>query len=158
MELARLRAADATLKFDAERVFAVVRREVEVEQKVWRNQRDIMRLDDGVSPIGDAYLSTRASASLEHVFNLLSLMLSHRPLQVAFRGLTGDDPMMRGMALEYLESVLPPVIRDRLWPFLEADATAPPTQRLREEILGDLLRSHDSIRIKLSELDGDPEP
>jgi hypothetical protein len=88
----------------------------------------------------------------------LSLVLSHRPLQIAFRGLNGDDRMVRGMALEYLESVLPAVIRDRLWPFLEANAKTARTQRPREEILADLLRSHDSIRIRLSELGGNPEP
>jgi hypothetical protein len=92
------------------------------------------------------------------VFNLLSLVFSHRPLQIAFRGLNGDDRMMRGIALEYLESVLPREIRDRMWPFLEVDAQAPRTQRLREEILADLLRSHDSIRIRLTELGGDTTP
>jgi hypothetical protein len=66
--------------------------------------------------------------------------------------------MMRGLALEYLESVLPAPIRDRLWPFLEADAQAAPTGRGREEVIEDLLRSHESIRIRLSELRGDPEP
>lgn len=156
-ELARLRARNATLAFDSERVFAVVRREVEVERSVWQGQRDIERLGEGGSP-ADAYLSTRASASLEHVFDLLSLVLSHRPLQIAYRGLNGEDRMVRGLALEYLESVLPATIRDRLWQFLEADARAAPTQRPREEVLEDLLRSHESIRIRLSELRGDPEP
>ena len=156
-ELARLRSADATLAFDAERVFAAVRREVEVERGVWQGQRDLERLDDGGSPIAEAYLSRRASASLGHVFALLSLVLAHRPLHIAFRGIHGDDRMMRGMALEYLESVLPPAIRDRLWAFLEADAQAPPTQRPREEILTDLLRSHESIRMDLSKLGKDRE-
>jgi hypothetical protein len=156
-ELARLRARDATLVFDPERVFAVVRREVEVERGVWQGRRDIERLGDGGSP-ADAYLFTRASASLEHVFDLLSLVLSHRPLQIAYRGLQGEDRMVRGLALEYLESVLPATIRARLWPFLEADADAAPTRRPREEILEDLLRSHESIRIRLSELRGEPEP
>jgi len=156
-ELARMRAGEATLVFDAERLFAVVRREVEVERSVWLSQRDIDRLADAGSP-ADAYLSTRASASLEHVFDLLSLVLSPRPLQIAYRGLNGEDRMVRGLALEYLESVLPAAIRDRLWQFLEADAKATPTQRPREEVLEDLLRSHESIRIRLSELRGEPEP
>jgi hypothetical protein len=156
-ELARLRAGDATLTFDSERVFAVVRREVEVERSVWQGRRDIERLGEGGSP-ADAYLSTRASASLEHVFDLLSLVLSHRPLQIAYRGLNGEDRMVRGLALEYLESVVPATIRDRLWQFLEADAQAAPTRRPREEVLEDLLRSHESIRIRLSELRRDPEP
>ena len=35
-----------------------------------------------------------------------------------------SDPVLRGTALEYLEGVLPPDIRDRLWPFL-GDSPAP---------------------------------
>jgi AAA family ATP:ADP antiporter len=156
MELARLRGRDATLVFDTERVFALVRREVEVERDVWQGQRDIERLGAGGSPADD-YLSTRASASLEHVFDLLSLVLSPRPLRIAYRGLQGEDRMVRGLALEYLESVLPATIRERLWSFLEADANAAPSRRPREEVLEDLLRSHESIRIRLSELRGEPE-
>jgi ATP:ADP antiporter, AAA family len=155
-ELARLRARDTKLVFDPERVFAVVQREVDVERGVWNGHRDIERLGEGASA-ADAYLATRASSSLEHVFNLLSLVLAHRPLQIAYRGLKGEDPMVRGLALEYLESVLPATIRNRLWPYLEVDTRAAPTGRPREKILEELLRSHDSIRIRLSELRGEGE-
>jgi len=157
MALAHMRSADATLVFDSDRVFAVARREVEVEEGVWRGRRDMDRLNDG-SAITDAYLSVRASASLEHVFAVLSLALAHRPLRIAFRGVSGDDPMSRGLALEYLESVLPSDIRDRLWPFLEVDSRVPRTQRVREDILAELLRSHESIAIRMSELGGDAQP
>jgi ATP:ADP antiporter, AAA family len=156
--LAHMRSADATLVFDSDRVFAVARREVEVEESVWRGRRDMDRLNDGGSAITDAYLSVRASASLEHVFAVLSLVLAHRPLRIAFRGVSGDDPMSRGLALEYLESVLPSDIRDRLWPFLEVDSRVPRTQRVREDILAELLRSHESIAIRMSELGGDAQP
>ena len=156
-ELARLRARDTTLVFDPERVFAVVQREVEVERGVWKSHRDIEQLGEGASA-ADAFLASRASSSLEHVFNLLSLVLPHRPLQIAYRGLRGEDPMVRGLALEYLESVLPATIRERLWPYLEVDTRAARTGRPREEVLEELLRSHESIRIRLSELRGEGEP
>ena len=41
---------------------------------------------------------------------------------------------------EYLESVLPPAIREPLWPFLEDHRPAGRTVRPREEILADLVR------------------
>jgi hypothetical protein len=53
------------------------------------------------------------------VFTLLSLVLPSDPVQVAFRGLHTDDENLRGTALEYLDGVLPPAIRTRLWPSLE---------------------------------------
>jgi hypothetical protein len=47
--------------------------------------------------------------------------------------------------------VLPPDIRARLWPFVggEPDARG---ARSREQVLDDLLRSHDSIQMNLEEL------
>jgi hypothetical protein len=50
-------------------------------------------------------------------------VLPAEPLRVAFRGLHSDDQRLRGTALEYLESVLPRDVRDRLWQFLDNGAT-----------------------------------
>ena len=90
-------------------------------------------------------------SSLAHVFTLLSLVVPREPLQLAFRGLQTDDEHLRGTALEYLDSVLPGQIRQRLWPFLEhrpsRRATRPP-----EEAIAALLRSNKSIMLNLEEL------
>jgi hypothetical protein len=101
----------------------------------------------------DEFVKDRASRSLAHVFTLLSLALPPEPLRIAFRGLHTDDPKLRGTALEYLEGVLPPRIREQLWPFLEdrRPAATRPT-RPRDEILADLLKSNESIMINLEEL------
>jgi hypothetical protein len=48
---------------------------------------------------------------LEHAFNLLSLVFPAEPMQLAYGALSGDDPVLRGIALEYLEVVLPPADR-----------------------------------------------
>jgi hypothetical protein len=91
---------------------------------------------------------------MAHVFTLLSLVLRRDPLQIAFRGLHVDDPLLRGTALEYLESVLPPTVRARLWPFLEdTGSRTGRTRRSREEIVADLVRSNESIMINLAELE-----
>jgi len=73
-------------------------------------------------------------------------------LHIAFRGLHTDDESLRGTALEYLESVLPPDIRDRLWPFLEERRRPGKIPRPRDETLANLLRSNGSIRANLEEL------
>jgi hypothetical protein len=44
---------------------------------------------------------------LEHVFELLSVVLPRRPVRVALEALEVEDPLLRGLALEYLESALP---------------------------------------------------
>ena len=79
-------------------------------------------------------------------------MLPAEPLQIALRGLHADDTHLRGTALEYLESILPPMIRDPLWPFLEDHRPAGRTVRPREDVLADLVLSNHSIMLNLEEI------
>lgn len=135
-------------------VFEVVRREVAVGRPVWEAHRLLHGPEEGDPALFlDAFVRDRASRSLAHVFTLLSLALPPEPLRIAFRGLHTDDQNLRGTALEYLEGVLPPAIRDRLWPFLDDSRTARHrTTRSRDEILAELLRSNQSMVINLEAL------
>jgi hypothetical protein len=81
----------------------------------------------------------------------MSLVLPREPLQIAFRSLHTDDRQLQGTALEYLEGVLPPRIRQRLWPFIERRPVRRQT-RPSEEVIAALLRSHHSIMLNLEEL------
>jgi hypothetical protein len=138
-----------SVAFDRERMLAIVLKEVTVGRPVWEGRR---LLDDGSSdsPL-DAFVRDRAGESLAHVFTLLSLVLPREPIQLAFRGLQTDDAHLRGTALEYLDSVLPTPIRQRLWPFLEPRAGRH-SSRNREEAIAALLRSNRSIELNLEEL------
>lgn len=111
------------VRLDRERVFALIHKEVAVNQDVW-NARRLLDTGDGgeARAFAAAAEGTEASESLAHVFTLLALILPAEPLRVAFRGLHSDDQRLRGTALEYLESVLPREVRDRLWRFLEGGA------------------------------------
>jgi hypothetical protein len=137
-------------------VFAAVGRELNVGRGVWESQRVLDDLsDDEASPYVDQYLRDRAGRSLEHVFTLLSLVLPRRPLWIAFQGLHTTDQVLRGTALEYLDSVLPTAVRDRLWPLVEdrGGGARRPT-RPRDEVVADLMRSHESIAMNLHALRG----
>jgi ATP:ADP antiporter, AAA family len=151
--LAAIVEKNFTVQIDRERVFAHVLREVAVGRPVWESRRLLDTLDATETvPFVDEFVRDRASQSLTHVFTLMALVLPREPLQIAFRGLHTDDQNLRGTALEYLEGILPPAIRDRVWPFLE-DRRAPERRgRQREEILADLLRSNRSIVMNLQEL------
>jgi hypothetical protein len=85
------------------------------------------------------------------VFTLLSLVLPREAIQLAFRGLQTDDEHLRGTALEYLDTVLPGAIKQRLWPFLEPRQTKRPA-RSRDQAVAALLRSNRSILLNLEEL------
>jgi hypothetical protein len=140
------------VRIDRERIFEVVRREVTVSQPVWQSHRLLDAIADDKASFVDEFIKDRAGQSLAHVFVLLSLVLPATPLQIAYRGLHTDDPALRGTALEYLDGVLPPNIRERLWPFLGTERGPVSRARGREEILADLLRSNDSIVLNLEEL------
>src|SRR5262245_24373171 len=140
------------VQIDKAQIFAVVLREVAVGRGVWESRRLLDVADEGNRPTTlDEFVRTRAGESLAHVFTLLSLVLPREPLQIAFRSLYTDDDQLQGTALEYLESVLPPEIRQRLWPFIERRAVAR-SVRPREEVMAELLRSNHSVTLNLEEL------
>jgi ATP:ADP antiporter, AAA family len=140
------------VRFDKERIFAILNREVAVHKDVWEKRRLLDRLEGDDRSFLEELVKDRASQSLAHVFTLLALVLPAEPLRIAFRGLHTDDQGLRGTALEYLDSVLPHEIRDRLWPFLEDRRMPAKARRPREETLAALLHSNESIRANLEEL------
>jgi AAA family ATP:ADP antiporter len=137
------------LRIDKDRILEITLREVTVGRPVWEGRR-LLDEQTGDSQL-DAFVRDRAGESLAHVFTLLSLVLPREPLQLAFRGLHTDDEHLRGTALEYLDSVLPGQIRQRLWPFLEQRPSRK-GGRTREEAIAALLRSNQSIVLNLEEL------
>src|SRR5262249_12967252 len=75
---------------------------------------------------------------LEHVFTLLSLVLDRESLQLSSRAVRGEDPGLRGTALEYLENVLPEGVREALFPHLGVRARVPRAARPREQVEDEL--------------------
>jgi hypothetical protein len=121
---------------------------VTVSRPVWESHRILDRIDQLDSAHQDDFLAQRASQSLTHVFTLLSLVLPSEPLLVAFHGIASPDRRLKGTALEYLEEVLPPRVRERLWPFLDSSAPQPP-DRPRAQLAADVARLNPSVVIEL---------
>ena len=61
-----------------------------------------------------------APPNLDYVFSLIGVVLPREPVRAAFEGLTSKDHQLRGLALEYLESALPPDIGESLLRLVEA--------------------------------------
>lgn len=59
---------------------------------------------------------------LRHVFRLLGFVLPAELIRSAYNALHSGKGNAPGVALEYLDSVLPPDIRIALWPLLEEAA------------------------------------
>ena len=142
--LSAIAARNPAIVIDPARIYDVVLREVAVGRPVWQGRR----LLDGfvsASPL-DVFVRDRASQSLAHVFTLLSLVLPREPLQIAFRSLHSDDAHLRGTALEYLEGVLPPAVRQPLWPFLIRNRTVQGANQGQRVV--ELLRSSKSVTLR----------
>jgi hypothetical protein len=119
-----------------------------VSRTVWESYRLLDRREE--SDFLDEVLRERAQESLEHVFSLLALVPPREPLKIAFRALHTDDPMLRGLALEYLESSLPESVRARLTPIVEAAPAK--EQRSAANVIDELMRSNQSVVNRLAEM------
>lgn len=147
----RVLIAEPSLRVDTERIFAIVERELSVARPVWNGHRllDHHESADALMFL-DEHLRDRANRSLEHVFSLLVTVLPREPLKVAFRAIHSEEPMLRGLAFEYLHGVLPPPVRTRLWDLVgpgEADRGPTGTP---EEARDALLRSQDTLLTELT--------
>jgi hypothetical protein len=133
---------------DSELIYDAIEREVRVDKRLWQTRELLEAADDSDGQLVDDILSARADRSLQHVFHLLSLLHPAAPLRIAFRGLHSDTPMLRGTALEYLESILPRKICVKLWPLL-GESERDQGDRPADQVLESLLHSYASIEQEL---------
>jgi AAA family ATP:ADP antiporter len=118
----RLITRSPGLAVDRARIMAVVEREVSIPISIWRGYRLIDSAeDDAAGPLTPS--PDQGQGSLEHVFSLLCAVLPAGPLDVALHGIRSDDAGLRGVAIEYLEGVLPPGVWANLRRLIEAAPT-----------------------------------
>src|SRR5581483_6054896 len=80
-------------------IFNAVQRELSMTERLSRNKQGSDRVQGA--------LDDRAAKSISHIFTLLGLVLPPEPVRLAFRALRAEDRKLHGVALEYLDSVLP---------------------------------------------------
>ena len=136
----RMLAKDSTLTVDAGQMLAHVERELSVPLQVWQGHRLIDQPDRDDPAAHDDPTDLR-HRNLEHVFSLLATVLPREPLEVALRGIRSPNYGLRGLALEYLESVLPPPILARLWQVVDVPSRDAPERTSPEHALEQLRAS-----------------
>jgi ATP:ADP antiporter, AAA family len=148
--LSRICSVDPTLRPQPENIYTAALEEIAVAERLSERPRVLDRYDDhGDSASSDA-LWDSTDIRLEHIFRLLSLCLPREPLHVAFQALHTDDTYLRGTALEYLESILPPGIRENFLRFLEGFSRPVAKGRPADHIAAELMQSRDRIERKLA--------
>jgi hypothetical protein len=121
--ISRIVASTATLTIERVRIIALIERELSVPPQRWRGYRVIDRPDlDAPVPVGDS--PTDDSRYVEHILQLLSTIVGREPLEAAARGIHSPDAGVRGLALEYLDQVLPAAVLERLRPMIAIHSAA----------------------------------
>jgi hypothetical protein len=127
-------------------MLAHVERELSVPLQVWEGHRLIDQPDRDEDPAEQDDPTDLRHRNLEHVFSMLATVLPREPLQVALRGIRSSNSGLRGLALEYLESVLPPPILARLWQVVDVPAREA-TERTSPERALEQLRASAEIPV-----------
>lgn len=149
--LSRMAGEIRNISVDRSYILSVIEKEIGVERGVWESRQLIDSAEEERSPMEVEVLRDRVSRSLEHLFTLLSLILPRETLRLAFHALHTDDSYLRGTALEYLETVLPGSVWNKLLPLLERGDESASKPRGSGHALEDLLASRESISLALAE-------
>jgi hypothetical protein len=111
--LSRMIARLPALAVDRNRMIALVERELSVPPQRWHGYRVIDRPDvEDPFPTSDS--PGEHSRYVEHVLRLLSTIVGREPLDAAVHGIHSPHAGVRGLALEYLDQVLPAAVLERL--------------------------------------------
>ena len=73
---------------------------------------------------------------LERIFRVMALLLPHAGLHDAYVGLRSSNPMVRGNAIEFLDNVLRPELRQLLVPLLDSSVTVEERIALADTLVG----------------------
>jgi AAA family ATP:ADP antiporter len=109
--------------------------------------------DADAADLVDEVLRERGSQVMTHVATLLGLVLPQQSVRLAFRALYTEDAKLRGVALEYLDSVLPKGLREKLAAQIEGPITPPlKSGSAPDEALSSLMDESPSIMARLDNL------
>jgi AAA family ATP:ADP antiporter len=105
----------------------------------------------------DEVLRERSGHAMTHISTLLALVLPPQSVRLAFRALHTEDAKLRGVALEYLDSVLPKSLREQLAAQIEGPVARPDNRgKSPEEALASLEEESPSIMARVADLRGKP--
>ncbi|MGD8898133.1 MAG: hypothetical protein PVJ73_19040 [Acidobacteriota bacterium] len=90
----------------------------------------------------------RGERQLAHTFTLLSLAVEPEPLRIAWAALRGRDRMLRGTALEYLDTVLPDEVFLPLRERCGGEAASKAIPRPAAQVAADLRASSVNLRLE----------
>lgn len=158
--LEKMMQRNAGFQPDQEAIFAVIGRELSRTSKgPWPSAIARAGADASADQSGaraSEVLRERASERFTLLATVLSLVLPPQSVRLAFRALQTDDAKLRGVALEYLDSVLPQTLRVPFAALFEGSHPQPGGAPARgAEALANLMDSSPSIIARLKDMGAD---
>jgi AAA family ATP:ADP antiporter len=104
----------------------------------YRSYQVLGPLQERLRP-GDPVLEAMGNTmeqELERIFRVMALLLPHAGLHDAYIGLRSSNPSIRGNAVEFLDNVLKPELRQILVPLLDSSVTVAERIRLANGLVG----------------------
>jgi AAA family ATP:ADP antiporter len=92
---------------------------------------------------------------IERIFRLMALLFPHAGLHDAYEGVRSSNPVIRGNAMELLDNVLTPDLRQVIVPLLDSHVTVAERIRLADTIVGAPVETpEEAVRTLLASEDG----
>jgi ATP:ADP antiporter, AAA family len=85
----------------------IIERELSVSAQVWQGYRLLDRPEVDSPPDAGDEPQGLGQRNIEHVFSLLATIIAREPLDAARQGMVSPNAGVRGLAVEYLDQVLP---------------------------------------------------
>ena len=104
----------------------------------YRSYQVLGPLQERLRP-GDQVLQAMGNSmeqELERIFRVMALLLPHAGLHDAYVGLRSSNPTVRGNAIEFLDNVLKPELRQLLVPLLDSSVTVAERITLANGLVG----------------------
>ena len=104
----------------------------------YRSYQVLGPLQERLRP-GDQVLAAMGNSmeqELERIFRVMALLLPHAGLHDAYVGLRSSNPTIRGNAIEFLDNVLKPELRQLLVPLLDSSVTVAERIKLANGLVG----------------------
>jgi ATP:ADP antiporter, AAA family len=140
--LNKLNRLHPAIELDVQMLETVLAAEILGHYRSYQILATIDTMPESNDPLTPA-LKQSMQHELEHIFRLLSLLHPHLDLHSAYIGLQSSSVSVHDNALEFLDNVLKPQMRDMLVPLLDSKITVPERARMAERLVRTKIESRE---------------
>jgi hypothetical protein len=140
--LNKLRASNPSRPLDVQLVEDVLQAEIMGHLRSYQLLGMLSQRMDSREPVAQA-LRESMTQEIERIFRLLKLLFPANDMHSAFVGLQSENRMVHDNALEFLENVLKPQMRELLVPLLDPDVASAQRVDIANRVLGTSVASRE---------------